>query len=236
VLNIEVIFEDQDVCVVDKPSGMVVNKSNTTNGNTIQDWFEPRLSKAGDGEFMRKGGVVHRLDKDASGVLILAKNEAAYEGLKQQFLNRETEKVYLVLVHGKMKDKSGVLSTPIERNPNKKMKFFVGEDLSKTAVTFWEVLSQNENYSLLSVKILTGRTHQIRVHMKHLGHPVVSDAIYGFAKTWRQDLDFCPRLFLHATRLILKHPGTGERKTFESPLPELLEEVVRKKLNFNYGK
>jgi len=224
-----ILYEDEDICVIDKPSGMVVNKSNSTHEITIQEWFENKLEyKELNTEFIQKGGVVHRLDKDASGALILAKNDSAYEGLKKQFMNRETEKIYLVMVHGQMKEKEGIIATPVERNPNKKMRFFVGTDLSKTGITSWKVLAQNIDYSFLEVKIMTGRTHQIRVHMKHLGHPVVADPLYGFAKRWQGDLEFCPRLFLHAYKLSLVHPVNLKWLTFTAELPEELRKTYEK--------
>lgn len=219
-MEIKIIFEDEDLCVIDKPSGVVVNDSNSTDGNTIQSWFKNKLElRTSNLEFIQKGGVVHRLDKDASGVLILAKNEVAYERLKSQFVNRTVEKTYLVMVHGQMKEKESLISTPIERNPNKKMRFFVGTDLSKTGITTWKVVKENADYSYLEVKIMTGRTHQIRVHMKHLGHPILSDPLYGFGKTWQEDLKICPRLFLHAWKVII------DQREFVAELPKELKET-----------
>lgn len=210
--------------VIDKPAGWVVNRAESVKEQTIQDWFG---IGQGQGEFYDKGGVVHRLDKDTSGVMVLAKTPEAYEKLKQQFLERKTVKKYAALVHGKFKENEGIINTPIERIGKK---FYVGKDLSRTAVTEWKVLqvlsAQKQALSFLELTPHTGRTHQLRVHMRHLGHPIVSDPIYGDRKTWRKDLQLCPRLFLHAKSLEITHPLTGKRMVFESQLPEELEKVL----------
>ncbi|KKU29023.1 MAG: Pseudouridine synthase [Candidatus Amesbacteria bacterium GW2011_GWA1_47_20] len=231
--------------VIDKPAGWVVNRAQTVKEPTIQDWFSNKIlnlkseilnksevpnskSKSlefrdSSLEFFEKGGIVHRLDKDTSGVMVLAKSSEAYEKLKQQFLQRQTVKKYVALVHGEFKEREGVVSTPLERRG---MKFFVGGDLSKTAITEWRVLHRVGPYTLVELTPHTGRTHQLRVHMRHLGHPIVSDPIYGDRKTWKKDLQICPRLFLHAKSLEITHPTTGERMTFTAELPEELEKVV----------
>ncbi len=222
-----IIFEDETMRVIDKPAGWVVNRAQTVKERTIQDWFG-----VGDGvgEFYDKGGVVHRLDKDTSGVMVLAKTPQAYEKLKQQFLQRRTVKKYVALVHGEFKEQEGMVSTPIERRG---MKFFVGGDLSKTAITEWKVLAHKVGggctapcaLSLVELTPHTGRTHQLRVHMRHLGHPIVADPIYGNRKTWKKDLQICPRLFLHARYLEFTHPVTGKQVHFEAELPMELKNM-----------
>ncbi|OGD08197.1 hypothetical protein A2397_05665 [Candidatus Amesbacteria bacterium RIFOXYB1_FULL_44_23] len=233
----QIIFEDRWICVVNKPWGMVVNNAKTNKGLTVQDWFlQKDLGlEVGDGEkdteFALKGGVVHRLDKDTSGILVLVKTLKAYNGLKSQFLERKVSKTYLALVHGEMKPAEGVISLPIERHPKVWGKFAVGTDLSLTAITEWKTMGkytwQNEVYTLLELKPHTGRTHQLRVHMKHLEHPIVADPIYG-GKAAKKDLELCPRLFLHAGKLEFSHPDSGERLEFEAKLPEELELVLQK--------
>ena len=223
----KIIYEDGDICVIEKPSGIIVNNSNSSGENTIQNWFKDKLElRTSNLEFISKGGIVHRLDKDASGVLVLAKNETAYEKLKEQFVNRRVDKTYLVLVHGRLSEKEGILSTPIERNPNKKTHFYVGKDLSKTGITAWKVREENDKYSFLDVNILTGRTHQIRVHMKHIGHPVFADELYAGRKTARADRKLLFRHFLHASKITFKHPTTGESMEFESDLPKDLSDLL----------
>lgn len=226
-----ILFEDESLVVIDKPYGVVVNNAESVKFETIQSWFTKKYSifstqYSVDSEFLQKGGVVHRLDKDTSGVMVLAKTPEAYEKLKLQFLERKTVKKYIALVHGEFKENEGIINTPIERIGKK---FYVGKDLSRTAVTEWKVLAHKVSPCALSLMELTphtGRTHQLRVHMRHLGHPIVSDPIYGDRKTWKKDLQLCPRLFLHAKSLEIAHPVTGERMVFEAQLPEELEKMV----------
>lgn len=216
----QIIFEDESLMVIDKPAGWVVNNAQTVKEKTIQDWFG--MGK-GEGEFYDKGGVVHRLDKDTSGVMVLAKNPQAYEKLKQQFLERKTVKKYIALVHGEFKETEGEVNAPIERFGQK---FYIGKDVSRTAITEWKVIKKVGENTLVEMTPHTGRTHQLRVHMRHLGHPIVSDPIYGNRKTWKEDLEWCPRLFLHAKYLEFTHPVTGERVHFEAKLPKELENIV----------
>lgn len=215
----EVIFEDNFLCVINKPSGMVVNDSGSAKGATVQQWFDDRRKK-GEGEFESKGGVVHRLDKDTSGVMVLAKTPETYEKLKVLFLERKAKKEYIALVHGRMTEKSGVVSVPIDRHPVVRIKFGVSANLSRTAVTEWEVKQEWEGYTLVTLRPLTGRTHQLRVHMQYLGHPVVSDRIYGLKKMLKRDMERCPRLFLHARKLEISN------MTFEAKLPPVLQRAL----------
>jgi 23S rRNA pseudouridine1911/1915/1917 synthase len=224
-----IVYEDQLVCVIEKPTGLVVNDSMTIKtGETVQSWFKNRRVPGG-GEYEKKGGVVHRLDKDTSGLMILAKTEQAYSHLKQQFLNRQVFKSYLALVHGSVQPAKQIISLPIGRNPANPKQFTVVEDKAKTAITQWQVDSEFKNnktgeiFSLLRLFPLTGRTHQLRVHLKHFHHPIVSDPIYGYRKTGKNDLDWCPRLFLHADQLELYLPGNLEKKRWEVLLPKDLQ-------------
>ena len=219
-----IIFQDESICVIDKPYGVVVNNAITTKFETIQSWFSKKYNiPQGESEFLQKGGVVHRLDKDTSGVMVLAKTEEAYEKLKLQFLERTTKKTYLALVHGKMSEPSGIISAPIDRHPKDKRKFYVSQNPSRTAITEWKVLKEFPLYSLLELFPHTGRTHQLRVHMQHLHHPIVSDPIYGFKKSLKDDLNFCPRLFLHAKSLTFIHPVTKKTITAVADLPSSLD-------------
>ncbi|MEK9201330.1 MAG: RluA family pseudouridine synthase [Patescibacteria group bacterium] len=244
----EIIFEDSFLCVINKPWGMVTNNAESVKGETVQGWFVSRLDPSpsiprdqddNSTEFIQKGGVVHRLDRDTSGILILAKTEEAYEGLKKQFLERTTIKKYVALVHGHLKEETGILSTPIDRHPKDRHKFAVTGDLSRTAITEWRVIknyefgimNNGEKFSLVELTPHTGRTHQLRVHMQHLGHPIVSDPIYGFQKKLKQDLEICSRLFLHARLLTVIHPVTGVIQTFEAGLPKELQNVLDSSLH-----
>jgi len=230
----EIIYEDGEMVVINKPAGMVVNDSKTSGTETVQAWFAAEYlgnSDQGGTEFGQKGGVVHRLDKETSGVLVLARNAGAYERLKQQFLERETKKQYWALVHGIMKEKTGILSKPIVRNPKSWGKFTVGEELSRTAVTEWRVkdeFSQPDKVSEVDLLPLTGRTHQLRVHLQFLGHPIVGDNLYLGKRRLEADRGWCPRMCLHASRLEIKHPTDNRTMEFTAVLPADLEEIRAK--------
>ena len=231
-----IIFEDDQLVVIDKPSGVVVNRSQTTNGGTIQDWHVrksqiPNPKSQSDSEFLQKGGVVHRLDKDTSGVMVLAKTAEAYEKLKKQFLERRVKKRYVALVHGKFSKDQGIISAPLMRHPRDRQRFTIGSDLAKTAITDWKMIEQfsvlSDQYTLLELEPHTGRTHQLRVHLQSIHHPIVADPIYGFKKTWEEDLTWCKRLFLHAKYLEFEHPASGERVNFEVELPQDLQTALK---------
>ncbi len=221
----EIIFEDDALVVINKPSGMVSNNAQTIQVETVQDWFAPYIKGAGETEFYQKGGLVHRLDKDTSGIMVLAKTEESYNYLKLQFLERRTIKKYWALVHGIPDKDSGLITAPIERHPKDKHKFTVGGDLARSSITEWNVLEKFKEFSLLELTPHTGRTHQLRVHLQHIHHPIVSDPIYGFQKRVQDDLAICPRLFLHAFYLEFTHPVSHERVHFEAPLPEDLSQA-----------
>lgn len=227
-MNPRIIFEDPHFLVIDKPYGVVVNNAETTKSETIQQWSDTRQNKDVNlvsTEFYEKSGIVHRLDKDTSGVLVIAKTEAAYLNLKAQFQERTTIKKYLALVHGIVEPPVGTINAPIERNPFNRMRYGIFPG-GREAITNYKIYKIYKNYTLLEVSPKTGRTHQIRVHMKYIKHEIVSDPIYGGRKQIREDLKFCPRLFLHAASLTIKHPITGESMTFTSPLPDELQKVL----------
>ncbi len=239
-----ILFEDSSLVLVNKPAGVVVNKSDSAKEMTVQDWMEQKFQienlkfKIGDEEFVARGGVVHRLDKDTSGILLLAKNPDSFEKLKSQFKDRLVSKKYLALVHGEMKPAEGEVDAPIERSPFNRMHFGVFPG-GREAQTKYKLISNyqlpihnnKEIMSLLEVEPKTGRTHQIRVHMKYVNHPVVSDPIYGGRKNLQQDLVFCPRLFLHAFEISFLHPTTGEKLDFKAELPSELQKVLDERLH-----
>jgi 23S rRNA pseudouridine1911/1915/1917 synthase len=238
--QIKIVYEDKSLVVVDKPAGTVVNNSQTSREETVQKWFAAtykiHFSADADSEFAQKGGVVHRLDKDTSGLLVLAKNPTSYENLKSQFLNRKVNKTYIALVHGEVDPEQGIISLPITRNPEVWGKFTVGGDLARTAVTEWQrianyksgIENDDEKYSMLELKPLTGRTHQLRVHLKHLGYPIVSDLMYLGRRQSDKDLKWCPRMWLHAKKLSLKHPVFEKTMDFECPIPADLATALEK--------
>ena len=177
-VNPKIIFEDNELLVIDKPFGVVVNRAETTsNVETIQDFAEGKIEKNTDNqEFLDRGGIVHRLDKDTSGVMVIAKTSEAFENLKSQFKERETKKVYLALVHGKVEPEVGMVDAPIERSPFNRMHFGIFPG-GRPAQTKYSVVKSYNGHSLLEVEPKTGRTHQIRVHMKYINHPIVSDRL-----------------------------------------------------------
>lgn len=229
-LTPKVIFEDNSILVLDKPSGLVVNRAETTKELTVQDWLEGylKLKDRGIGE---RAGIVHRLDKETSGLLLVAKTQAAFENLQGQFKQRRVKKKYLALVHGKVEPKQGIIKAPISRSPFNRKKFgvFLGGREAETKYKVLSIKYKGENfYNLLELEPKTGRTHQIRIHLKHINYPVVGDELYAGRKTARQDRYWCPRQFLHASFLCFIHPEGGQKIVFISPLPEDLKQALSK--------
>lgn len=235
----EIIFEDGDFAVLNKPYGMVVNKADSAQAPTVQEWAEQILLMANsqwrlanNSEFVKRGGIVHRLDKDTSGILLIAKNENSFFNLQKQFKNRTVHKKYLALVHGLVTPKTGIINAPIERNPFNRMRFGVFPG-GREAVTEYKTLAnyqfaKGEYVTLLEVFPQTGRTHQIRVHLKHINHTIVSDVLYGGRKVLKDDLQLVPRMFLHAVSIELRHPKTDNIIRFECELPEALAKALNK--------
>lgn len=229
----KIIFEDDQILMIDKPSGLVVNRAETVKKKTLQDWVEnrvktPSLKFKKETDFWKRSGVVHRLDKDTSGVMIIAKTAPAFINLQKQFKERKVVKKYLALVHGKVQPKKGDIKMPLAREPKDRKKFSV-RLRGKQAITFYQVIDYFDQFSLLEIKPETGRTHQIRVHMAHIGYPLVADPIYLGPKRLKQDKQWCPRLFLHAVYLSFFHPKTKKRVEFRTKLPKELEDLNLKK-------
>lgn len=235
------IFEDDDIAVLSKPYGLVVNKADTTKGvQTLQDWaFENIKLKVetkdsnSENDFLKRYGIVHRLDKDTSGIILLAKNFDAFSSLSSQFKQRLVQKTYLALVHGVVDPAGGIINAPIERNPFNRKRFGVFPG-GRESITEYTTMTTGElvvskiltKFTLLKLYPKTGRTHQIRVHLKHLGFPIVSDLLYGGRKNVRSDLVFCPRMFLHAFKISFTHPVSGQKLIFQSDLPSDLIQVL----------
>lgn len=219
-IPLEVLYEDPDLIVVNKASGMVVHpaagNADGTLVNALLFHCEGQLAGIGGVE---RPGIVHRLDKDTSGCLVAAKNDAAHQSLVKQFAERETGKQYLTVVQSKPHKKKDTIFTHIGRHPVNRLKMaVVNPGSGKTAITDYEILHTNEDGStLVKCDLHTGRTHQIRVHMLHIGTPILGDPIY--AKPARQQVQ-PGRLMLHAWKLSFNHPRTNERMHFESPIPD----------------
>lgn len=237
VLNPTVIFEDDNMLVLQKPAGMIVNKADTTRyETTVQDFLEDRykiqqqegIDKESD--FYKRSGVVHRLDKETSGILLAAKTQVAFEELQKQFKERIVKKTYLALAHGSLQQVEGEIRVPVGRLPWNRKRFGVLSG-GREAVTGYKVLEvrylvngkDEETVSLLELYPQTGRTHQIRVHLKYLNHPIVSDLLYAGRKTARNDRKKLNRLFLHAAKISFLHPISKNQVFFEAPLPKDLK-------------
>ncbi len=217
-LPLEILYEDRDVIVVNKAAGMVVHAgaghSRGTLVNALLQHFGPLSSVNGD----LRPGIVHRLDRETSGVLVIARTDQAHQALARQFHDREVEKTYLALVHGRIKQPHGRIDTPISRDPVRRIRMTTKLAAGRQALTEYRVLEEFERFSYLGVRIGTGRTHQIRVHLASLHHPIVGDRVYG-APQRVEGLPALGRFFLHAHRLRFRLPSTGEWITVESPLP-----------------
>lgn len=228
------IYIDPSFLVLDKPSGWVVNSATTTKAPVVQEWLEANNARLGTRGVDRMG-IVHRLDKETSGILLVARDQYAMDELQRQFKERSIKKQYTALVHGKLKVQKGEVDAPIGRRPKNRERFGIVKE-GREAQTGYEVIGeyiQDETspqgrrvYTLLRLFPRTGRTHQIRVHMKYLGNPVVSDTFYAGRKTSRQDRKWCPRLFLHASRIEFVHPVHNSHCSFESDLPKDLQEAL----------
>ena len=216
-LPLEILYEDEDLAVVVKPAGMVVHPATGHWDGTLVNALLGRLDSLGSIGGELRPGIVHRLDKDTSGVMLVAKNDAAQETLSRMLQERRVEKHYLALVEGTMKEPEGRIEAPIGRSKTDRKKMAVVPE-GREAVTEWKVLEERRGATLLDVRILTGRTHQIRVHMRHIGHPVCGDPIYGQPRGLK-----VPRLMLHARSLRFPHPRTGEPMYFEAPVPPEFE-------------
>lgn len=235
-----VIFEDSDLLVVDKPAGIIVNRSDTAKKElTVQDLVVDKVnseSGVGDGDFEKRGGIVHRIDKETSGILIIAKNPEAFGSLQEQFKNREVEKEYIALAHGEIKPDSGEINVPVGRLPWNRERFgiFPGGRESKTIYNVIETRGSGNNaLTLVRLKPMTGRTHQIRVHLKYIGHPIFGDPFYGGRKASRNDRKILERVFLHAFSIGFNHPKTGKKLYFKALLPKELQDTL-KMLKFTY--
>lgn len=221
-IPVEIVYEDSDIIVVNKPKGMVVHPANGnpdgTLVNAIMNICKDSLSGIG-GEI--RPGIVHRLDKNTSGLLIVAKNDNAHLKMSEQIKNREVKKIYIALVRGIIKEDEATINMPIARSKKDRKKMAVDKD-GKEAITHFKVIKRYDNYTLLEIKIDTGRTHQIRVHMSQIGHPVVGDDVYSNGKN-----EFgVEGQMLHAKSLDFKHPITGKPIHLEADIPEYFKNVI----------
>jgi len=213
-IKLKVLYEDDDCVVIIKPVGLLTHSKGEFNPEaTVETWLRSRTKLSG-----ARAGIVHRLDRATSGVMICAKTPEALSWLQKQFAQRRTKKTYYAVVTGHMKETEALIDMPIERNPKAPATFRVGMN-GKSAKTLYRVVESNDNYSLLELKPETGRTHQLRVHLNHLGHPIVGDYMYGGQTS--------ERLFLHAYQLELTLLNR-ERKVFTAPIPKDFKRIMLK--------
>ncbi|MDQ3302398.1 MAG: RluA family pseudouridine synthase [Actinomycetota bacterium] len=215
-IHVPMVYEDDYLLVVDKPAGLVVHPgAGNRSGTLVNALLDKGIS---GGEDPERPGVVHRLDRDTSGLMVLVKGEEAYSGLVSALAARRVKRVYRALVVGEGLPAAGMIDSPVGRDPENPTLMAAG--IGRPAVTHFEVVSEGAGYGMLRVRLETGRTHQIRVHLSAIGHPVYADPLYGEAVTGR-------RLWLHAERLAFVHPVTGEHLEFEAPIPVDLREAAR---------
>jgi 23S rRNA pseudouridine1911/1915/1917 synthase len=245
-IPLDIVFEDENLAVINKSAGMVVHPGAGVKSGTLANAvaFHFRLLIT-DSELERsfdeqskiqnlksKIGLVHRLDKDTSGLIVVAKNETVHENLSEQFRNREVFKSYVALVHGEVAEKSGQIDQPIAREKHNRTKMAI-RGHGRNALSLWKVRKRFEKFTLLNIEIKTGRTHQIRVHLAFINHGVVGDETYNAGRdntikdaTVRKAVKDLRRFFLHAERLSFTHPKTAERMEFYAPLPKELRDFL----------
>jgi 23S rRNA pseudouridine1911/1915/1917 synthase len=241
-IALNILYQDRHIVVLNKPAGLVVHPAPGHRRGTLVNallYHCPDLGGIG-GEI--RPGIVHRLDKDTSGTMVVAKNAQALEILAQQFKTRTVRKKYLALVYGDLKNDEGTIKLPIGRHPVHRKQMSTTTRKGRSAETSWRVREKFKNFTLLELTLRTGRTHQIRVHCAAMGHPIVGDQVYRSRK-WLKDIDrlfsgesssmvavlkAVPRQMLHAWRLRLTHPYTGEIMTFESPIPADMQSLIEK--------
>ncbi|NLV15827.1 MAG: RluA family pseudouridine synthase [Syntrophomonadaceae bacterium] len=219
-IPLQIIYEDQDLVVIDKPQGMVVHPAAGNWDGTLVNalMFHIQDLSGINGEI--RPGIVHRLDKDTSGLLVVAKNDNSHRSLAEQIKNHTVTREYMALVHGHINENQGKVEAPVGRNPRDRKKMAVVSG-GRAAITWYRVVQRMEGYTLVRCRLETGRTHQIRVHMAFIGHPVVGDPLYGPRKNaWNLD-----KQVLHAVHLAFEHPTTGQVLEFESPLPSYFDEL-----------
>lgn len=223
-LGLDVIYEDDYLAVINKPYGMVVHPGSGNFSGTLVNGLLYRFEKLANIEDPIRPGIVHRLDKDTSGLLVIAKDDTSYEKLVDMFKRREVVRSYKALVYGRIKEEEGTIDAKIGRHPVNRQKMTVSKTNSKEAITHYKLLELFDRYSFIEANLETGRTHQIRVHMNHINHPIVGDPVYSSGKN-----EFgLKRQFLHSAKVEFIHPISGEFKSFETKLPGDFEDILER--------
>ncbi|MFV0556723.1 MAG: RluA family pseudouridine synthase [Lactovum sp.] len=222
-LPLDIVYEDEDIAIINKAQGMVVHPSVGHDSGTLVNALMYHIKDLSGINGCIRPGIVHRIDKDTSGLLMIAKNDKAHESLAGQLKAKTNKRRYLAIVHGDIKNDKGLIEAPTGRDPKNRQRQAVIAD-GKAARTHFEVLERYGNYSFVSLELETGRTHQIRVHMAYIGHPLAADSLYGPTKTLTPNKG----QFLHAEMLGLIHPRTGEYLEFQVDLPSVFQEQLNK--------
>jgi len=221
-LPLDLLYVDDDFVVVNKPAGMVVHAGAGHSRGTLVNALLHRLGKLSEAGGALRPGIVHRLDRETSGAIVVARNDKAHEHLSEQFRSRNVRKIYLALVHGKISRDSGTISLPISRDPRRRTRMTARAAKGRHARTDWRTIARLDRCTLIEAVLHTGRTHQIRAHFAAIGHPVVGDTLYGAPRGLRagtRNLPLLERNFLHAARIGFSHPTTGAWVEVRAPLP-----------------
>ena len=224
-IPLDVVFEDEEMMVINKPKGMVVHPANGNESGTLVNavLFHAKGKLSGINGVIRPG-IVHRLDKDTSGLIVVAKTNEAHLSLAEQIKEKTCRRVYVCLVRGNLREDEGTVNAPIGRHPTQRKKMCVTEKNSRTAVTHYKVLERFGEYTFVECRLETGRTHQIRVHMQHIGHPVIGDEVYSGSKN-----PFgLHTQALHAVEIGFVHPLSGEQMSFSCPIPDYMEAILER--------
>ncbi len=240
-MELPILFEDDELLVINKPPGIVVNRAESVKGETVQDWAEEKLqinksdksTNEEDKDFYDRAGIVHRIDKETSGILLIAKSPESFRELQRQFKERIVKKTYLAIVHGNLVPPEGEIRAPVGRLPWNRERFGIVPE-GKEAVTKYKrvkslqlrVKNKNEEFSLVELYPESGRTHQIRVHLKYINHPIVADFLYAGRKTARDDRTWAPRVMLHAWKISFGHPKTQALVAIDSPIPDDMKRII----------
>ena len=221
-MHLDIVYEDSDVIVINKPKGVVVHPSSTTKEATLVHGLMYHCKDLSGINGVLRPGIVHRIDKDTTGLLVAAKNDTAHQFLSEQLVDKTMSRKYLALVHGVLEHDHGTIEAPIGRDEKDRQKMTVTDKNSKSAVTEFYVRKRFKEFTLVECHLKTGRTHQIRVHMQYIGHPVVGDAKYSFRKPLTDNGQL-----LHAYEITFIHPSNKQRMTLEAPLPEEFQNILR---------
>lgn len=238
-MEIPILFEDEQLLAINKPAGLVVNRAESVKGETVQDWVEKKVSRityhvsSENKYFVDRAGIVHRIDKETSGILLVAKTPTIFMELQRQFKEREVKKTYVAIVHGKLVPPTGEIRATVGRLPWNRERFGIVPG-GKEAVTRYKVIGHQlsvigknkEELSVVELYPETGRTHQIRVHLKYINHPIVGDYLYAGRKTSRDDRTWALRVMLHAWKIAFAHPKTGKMLAIEASIPDDMNSII----------